>query len=193
MQIKPQFINSPIIAGVVALTLLSGCQNVLKIGLTEEDQIKFDTMSTTIVEQSQNITELEDSVSSIIAENAHAAREIHHLRETMGIILEEVEVVKEAADRRAIVSRGDVAIHLASYRNMDTTLAGWKTYTEKYGDAFSNLVGIVSVFTSGSGDSFYRLKAGPFSSQETALAFCQTLEARDDYCNVDKFEGDIID
>ena len=50
----------------------------------------------------------------------------------------------------------------------------------------------MSIFTSPAGESFYRLKAGPFANKQDAQNYCTTIEARDDYSNVDSFEGSEI-
>ena len=192
---KSSFPNSSMLAVTMVALLLSGCGTVFKSSLNEDDQLQLDTMHSTIAEQQEHISGIEKSLVNLTDKNDHLGREVHHLRETLGIVLEEVELAKQAAvnaERRSMRAGGDVAIHLASYRNMETTIAGWQSFTNKYGDDFAGLAGIVSVFTSGSGDSFYRLKAGPFANQEAALEFCKVLEAKDDYCNVDKFEGDIL-
>lgn len=193
---KPFSNHSAIVLPLAILFLLSGCNSVFSNGLDEKSQLQLDTMDSTIIVQQQHISELEDEVNDLNAKNEHLGLEVHSLRERMALLFEEVEIAKTSAEeavQNAVLSRGDVAIHLASYRTMENTIAGWQTYSEKYGDGFDGLVGIVSVFTSGTGDEFFRLKAGPFASQGSALEFCKILEARDDYCNVDKFEGDILD
>jgi hypothetical protein len=196
MRKKPIFTHSPIVTGLVAVMLLSGCQSVFNSGLSKDEQIKFDMLDSNVAAQTQLIESLESNIVNLSEKNGQMGREVVHLREEMALLIEEVKLVKitaEKASKSSMHARGDIAIHLASYRNMETTIKGWRTFSEKYSQEFSNLAGIVSIFTSGSGDNFYRLKAGPFVSQKDALEFCKVLEAKNDYCNVDKFEGDILD
>jgi hypothetical protein len=88
---------------------------------------------------------------------------------------------------------GGFAAHLASYRVRERAVEGWQEYVERYPEVIGELDGILAVFDVPSlGGRFFRLKAGPFTSEVAAQDFCDQLEALNEYCVVDVYDGEII-
>ncbi len=88
---------------------------------------------------------------------------------------------------------GGFAVHLASYRVRERAVEGWEDYVGRFPEVISGLDGILAVFDVPSlGGRFFRLKAGPFMSHADAQNFCDQLEALNEYCVVDVYDGEII-
>ena len=178
---------------MAALLILSACASgPFQSGLDDEAKLRLEAMDASLELKDVSITSLEERVTALEDENFQIGKEINMMRDNIAKLETQPMATSASQPTNMATYTGAIGVHLASYRNMETTTAGWHTFVEKYGEHFNGVRGIVSIFTSQAGESFFRLKAGPFASKEDAHNFCTTLEALDDYCNVDSFEGSEI-
>jgi len=81
------------------------------------------------------------------------------------------------------------AIHLASYRRVDTAVRGWQELVGVHGDALAGLEARLSEAEISGQGRYLRLKAGPFDNSGAAQAVCQRIMSSGDYCAVVDFTG----
>ena len=81
-------------------------------------------------------------------------------------------------------------MHLASYRGVTAAARGWQELKHMLGKAVSDLQPrVIAVdFNDGRG-TFYRLKAGPFTSKQAAASRCEEIKSTGNYCHVEDFTG----
>lgn len=83
------------------------------------------------------------------------------------------------------------ALHLASYRDADSLQSGWVAFQNRYAEFLGSLKPRVAILDLDDfGGRFYRLIAGPISSRQEAIDFCDRLHANDGYCEVTRFSGE---
>ena len=76
------------------------------------------------------------------------------------------------------------AVHLSSYRQQKAALRGWSSLQKRFGSLLSGLeTSIERVDLGGGKGVFYRLKAGPLTSNGDAAALCRKLKAKRQYCD----------
>jgi len=83
----------------------------------------------------------------------------------------------------------DFAIHLTSYRDARNLMTGWDKLKMQHSDILMTLTPKVEWVSSATGESFLRLKAGPFTSRAAARQACQLIRARNAYCAISSYEG----
>ncbi|MCK5547063.1 MAG: hypothetical protein KAI27_06785 [Rhodospirillaceae bacterium] len=75
-------------------------------------------------------------------------------------------------------------VHLASYRQIKAAERGWKELQVRFSSRLGGLEKIIERVDLGSPKGvFYRLKAGPLSSNNEAIAVCKTLKQKRQYCD----------
>ncbi len=88
---------------------------------------------------------------------------------------------------------GRFGVHLASFREAEAATGGWK----KLAGDYPNLLGVLSAKVKALdlpnlGGTYYRLKAGPFATDQMAKDVCEELEKVKQYCIVTIFDGQNI-
>lgn len=88
---------------------------------------------------------------------------------------------------------GRFGVHLASFREAEAATGGWKKLASDY----PNLLGVLSAKVKALdlpnlGGTYYRLKAGPFATDQMAKEVCEELEKVKQYCIVTIFDGQNI-
>lgn len=78
------------------------------------------------------------------------------------------------------------AVHLASYRKIESAKNGWRLMLSEHADL---LEGLNPQVASATDSDLLRLQAGPIADQEEAHSLCQLLEARALYCSVAYYGG----
>ena len=81
------------------------------------------------------------------------------------------------------------ALHLASYRRIESARTGWTELRAAAPAALSGLQGGTSSFTKPGEGDYIRLKAGPITSRSEAQARCRDIEALGLYCAVLPYAG----
>ncbi|MDH5189372.1 MAG: SPOR domain-containing protein, partial [Rhodospirillaceae bacterium] len=75
-------------------------------------------------------------------------------------------------------------VHLASYRQMKAAERGWKQLQAKFPSQLGDLeMNIEQVDLGSPKGVFYRLKAGPVSSDKEAVSVCRNLKQKRQYCD----------
>lgn len=87
-----------------------------------------------------------------------------------------------AAD--AAPAAGDIAVHLASYKDPANAEAGWKQLMSANRDVLDGMRPVVRKVDIPGKGTFYRLHAGPIAGMTTGESMCQTLSRRGVYCKV---------
>lgn len=105
------------------------------------------------------------------------------------------EPVTKVPARAAITPTGPgrFGVHLASFREAEAATGGWKILASDY----PNLLGVLSAKVKALdlpnlGGTYYRLKAGPFATDQMAKDVCGELEKVKQYCIVTIFDGENI-
>jgi hypothetical protein len=97
------------------------------------------------------------------------------------------------ASSTAGVPSGGVGIHLVSLRKEADTTRAWHELQSQYPDLFSGLGARVSAIDFGDGrGTFYRIKAGPLPSKDSATELCRKVRQRGLYCAPSDFVGENI-
>ena len=188
---KPSIFKS-----LIALTIVLGLPACSLTGGDEETQNQLLMMETQVANQQAVIEGLSSQTQSMQMQNQQMAMEINSLRERIShfqSLEEKVMQLEEMASRRVNLGPGNYAVHLASYRGIETATAGWHNYVERYADQFSGLEGLLEQYESPNGQIFFRLKAASFSSESSAQQFCNDMESLNEYCMVDDTNGDLIE
>ena len=81
-------------------------------------------------------------------------------------------------------------VHLASYRKVEEAREGWRKLQRDNPDELGLLEPRVAQVNIPGKGVFMRLIGGGFSSQEKAMALCQSLKQKSLYCSVSGFEGE---
>ncbi|WP_291844358.1 SPOR domain-containing protein [Maricaulis sp.] len=81
------------------------------------------------------------------------------------------------------------AIHLASYRGLETATRGWAELVVEHGSLLAGLEPRLSRAEIAGQGEYLRLKAGPFDSAGDAQAACARITSSGDYCAVVDFSG----
>ncbi|WP_158272156.1 SPOR domain-containing protein [Marinicauda salina] len=81
------------------------------------------------------------------------------------------------------------AIHLASYRGVETLEAGWSQLRAAHPE-LAELRPRMARVDLGERGVFLRLKAGPFDTAEAAQAACRRIGASEDWCATADFTGE---
>ena len=84
---------------------------------------------------------------------------------------------------------GAFALHLASYRRIDTAADGWTELLGKTPRALEGLRPGTTQFDGGANGRFYRLNAGPVATRADAEARCRLVQAAGLYCAVIAYAG----
>lgn len=79
---------------------------------------------------------------------------------------------------------GDIAVHLASYKDPANAEAGWKQLMAANRDVLDGTRPVVRQVDIPGKGTFYRLHAGPVAGKAAGDAMCQTLSRRGVYCKV---------
>ena len=75
-------------------------------------------------------------------------------------------------------------IHLASYRQMKAAQTGWRELQAKFPSQLGDLEENIEQVDLGAPKGiFYRLKAGPLSSNDEAVSVCRNLKQKRQYCD----------
>jgi len=75
-------------------------------------------------------------------------------------------------------------IHLASYRQMKAAQTGWRELQAKFPSQLGDLEANIEQVDLGAPKGiFYRLKAGPLSSNDEAVSVCRNLKQKRQYCD----------
>ena len=75
-------------------------------------------------------------------------------------------------------------VHLASYRQIKAAERGWKELQARFSSQLSGLEKIIERVDLGSPKGvFYRLKAGPLTSNNEAVSVCKNLKQKRQYCD----------
>ena len=75
-------------------------------------------------------------------------------------------------------------VHLASYRQTKAAERGWKELQARFSSQLGGLENVIERVDLGSPKGvFYRLKAGPLSSNSEAVSVCKTLKQKRQYCD----------
>lgn len=75
------------------------------------------------------------------------------------------------------------AIHLASYRSEKDAVSGWKALQKKHSSVLGGLQSEIKLVNLGPRKGkYYRLKVGPFPTQNAAKKACRSLKAKRQYC-----------
>ncbi len=75
-------------------------------------------------------------------------------------------------------------VHLASYRQTKAAERGWKELQTRFSSKLGGLEKVIERVDLGSPKGvFYRLKAGPLSSNSEAVSVCKTLKQQRQYCD----------
>ncbi|WP_445682686.1 SPOR domain-containing protein [Radicibacter daui] len=91
------------------------------------------------------------------------------------------------------VPSGGVGIHLVSLRKEADTARAWQEMRSQYPDLFSGLSARESAIDFGDGrGTFYRIKAGPLPSKDSATELCRKVRQRGLYCAPSDFVGENI-
>jgi outer membrane murein-binding lipoprotein Lpp len=97
------------------------------------------------------------------------------------------------ASSTAGVPSGGVGVHLVSLRKEADTARAWQELQSQYPDLFSGLGARVSAIDFGDGrGTFYRIKAGPLPSKDSATELCRKVRQRGLYCAPSDFVGETI-
>jgi hypothetical protein len=81
------------------------------------------------------------------------------------------------------------AVHLASYRGVETAREGWGELVSAHGDLLGSLDARLSEVEIAGQGRYLRLKAGPFDTADEARTVCRALIATGEYCAVVDFSG----
>ncbi len=96
---------------------------------------------------------------------------------------------EEAADSPAAPA-SNIAVHLASYRSRQAAESGWAELQSKFSSQLGGLSSVVrSVNLGGQRGTFFRLMAGPVSTQSRAQDICQELKRANQYCDTLTLDG----
>jgi len=82
------------------------------------------------------------------------------------------------------------AIHIASYRDVETALSGWETLRAMFPDVLAETRPRVEAVDIPGQGHFLRLKAGPFLSAGDASRSCEAFRAASVWCAVTDYTGD---
>jgi len=82
------------------------------------------------------------------------------------------------------------AIHIASYRDLETALSGWETLSAMFPDVLEGTRPRVEAVDVPEQGHFLRLKAGPFLSAGDASRSCEAFRAANVWCAVTDYTGD---
>ncbi|MDF1768645.1 SPOR domain-containing protein [Maricaulis sp.] len=81
------------------------------------------------------------------------------------------------------------AVHLASYRRVETAQRGWTELRAAHPEILGSLDARLSEADIAGQGQYLRLKAGPFDTAGEARAVCQQLQASGAYCAAVDFSG----
>jgi len=84
-------------------------------------------------------------------------------------------------------------VHLTSYRDGEDLHARWQKLNKIYPVLLKGLSPKVRKISASNGDTFLRLKAGPFATKAEAAQMCKIIRARHAYCGVNNDEGQTIE
>lgn len=100
---------------------------------------------------------------------------------------------QQTPPRRATGTPSDFAVHLTSYNDSRNLVTGWSMQKQRYPALLSTLTPRIEWISTASGESFLRLKAGPFATRAEADQTCRAIRARDAYCAVMAYTGSNIE
>ncbi|MDC0074688.1 SPOR domain-containing protein [Alphaproteobacteria bacterium] len=87
-------------------------------------------------------------------------------------------------------SKKQIGIHLASFKSLAAAKKGWEDILNNQKDILTGLdYKISKVELSNNKGTYYRLKAGPYISRESAKESCKFLKAKKLYCKISDFQG----
>lgn len=104
------------------------------------------------------------------------------------------EVMEEAMVEEMPMEQDEekFAVHLASYRSMELAASGWSSLLEQHEDVLSGMVPMVAELNLDGSGAYYRLKAVGFADSASAMAACDALARRQQYCALSDAEGEKI-
>ena len=77
-----------------------------------------------------------------------------------------------------------VGVHLASYRQTKAAERGWKEIQARFSSQLGGMEKVIERVDLGSPKGvFYRLKAGPLTSNNEAVSVCKNLKQKRQYCD----------
>ena len=84
-----------------------------------------------------------------------------------------------------LAAEGGAHVHLASYRSQEAAQRGWETLKQRHSDLLGELSRRVNEVDLGPGKGVYfRIEAGPFNDQKSAVALCEKFKTRNVFCTV---------
>ncbi len=88
-----------------------------------------------------------------------------------------------------VAQTGAFALHLASYRRVETAAEGWAALAREMPQPLSGLRPGTSVFDKEREGRYFRLMAGPVASRGDAEARCRAIQQAGEYCAVMSYAG----
>lgn len=88
-----------------------------------------------------------------------------------------------------VAQTGAFALHLASYRKVETARDGWAELARELPTPLNGLRPGTAVFDKEREGRYYRLMAGPIASRGDAEARCRVIQQAGDYCAVMPYAG----
>ncbi|MFQ5534080.1 MAG: M48 family metalloprotease, partial [Sphingomonadales bacterium] len=95
-------------------------------------------------------------------------------------------IMADESDSSASDGTPPYAVHLATYRKLDSARNGWTVILTEHADL---LQGLNPRVADPEGDTGLQLRAGPVANENEALELCEKLKARALYCTVTRFTG----
>ena len=104
-------------------------------------------------------------------------------------------VINQPSPSQAEDETGDLplALHLASYKEVDQLREGWSLLREKHGEVIGDLQARIRRVEVGDSGAYFRLIVGPLADRSVADATCRQLRAQGGYCQVAPFDGVPVD
>ena len=93
-------------------------------------------------------------------------------------------IVPNAGQMTALSGDSGPALHLASFRTRKSAIRGWAQIKRSHANLIGGLDHIISKVNLGRKGTYYRLKVGPFDSNEKAKSVCRKLKSRRQFCEV---------
>ncbi len=94
-----------------------------------------------------------------------------------------------AAVPAPVAQTGAFALHLASYRRVETAKEGWTELARELPTPLNGLRPGTAVFDKEREGRYYRLMAGPVASRSDAEARCRVIQQAGEYCAVMPYAG----
>ncbi len=163
----------------------------------ERDRIVRKNMAQQLAYLSTRVGELEANVNALSKKNKKLSGAIRQLvaRDTLttssigkprtGTSTVFRKTTVPASGNGSLPSRQKgFGVHLATFADPSALGVAWRSLVASEEAALSKLAPFARSVTSSSGDTLYRLVAGPISSENDATALCRRLKARNRFCKM---------